>query len=268
MEAILTYFQSLSLDYVAIAKIAGVLLAGVFLISILGRFIFGKRSVFNSAVSVTIGILFVFAVTVVLKGAGVPLGELLAPLPYASINGDSLVLFSFADADYTMICSQVLSMIILAFLVGLVDNWLPKGKNLIVWFFFRCLSIAAAILLHLIVTGLFTRFLPEGLVTYAPTVLLAVLLLMLLTGILKLVVGAALATVNPLIAGLYTFFFANVVGKQVTKAVLSTAILTGLVILLQYLGVGVISIAAAALIAYIPFAVLLAVMWYLVYRVL
>ena len=124
-----------------------------------------------------------------------------------------------------------------------------------------------ALILHLIVTGLFTNLLPEGLVTYAPTILLALLVLMLLTGALKLLVGVVLTTVNPLIAALYTFFFANVVGKQITKAVLTTALLTGLVLLLQHLGVGVISIASAALIAYIPFSILLVILWYVVCKV-
>lgn len=267
MDAIITYFNSLGLDFMSLLKTAGVLLLGLLLVSTLGRFVFGKRSVLNNAVSSAIGILFIFAVSVVLKSAGVQLGQFLAPLPYASISGDSLVLFSFEGADYTVICSQVLSMIILSFLVNLVDGWLPKGKNIFSWLFFRCLTVVIALLLHLVVTGLFAAFLPEGIVTYAPTILLAILILMLLTGALKLLVGVILTSVNPLIAALYTFFFANIVGKQITKAVLTTALLTGLVVLLQHLGIGLISIASAALIAYIPFVILLVILWYIVYRV-
>ena len=123
-------------------------------------------------------------------------------------------------------------------------------------------------ILHLIVTGLLTKYLPEGLVTYAPTILLAVLALMLLTGALKFLVGIVLSTVNPLVAALYTFFFANAIGKQVTKAVLTTAILTVLVWILQNIGIFTISIASAALLAYIPFIVLLLALWYVVGRLL
>ena len=267
MDTIISYFSQIGLDFPSLLKTAGVLLLGLLLISTLGRFVFGKRSTLNNAVSSAIGILFIYTVTVVLKSAGIPFGQLLAPLPYVNISGENLVLFSFEGSDYTIICSQVLSVIILAFLVNLVDGWLPKGKNIFSWLFFRCLTVVIALLLHLVVTGLFTTFLPEGLVTYAPTVLLVILILMLLTGALKLLVGIILSSVNPLIAALYTFFFANIVGKQITKAVLTTALLTGLVLLLQYLGLGVISIASAALIAYIPFVILLVVLWYVVYCV-
>ena len=157
-------------------------------------------------------------------------------------------------------------MVILAFLVNLADGWLPKGKNIFSWLFFRCLTVVIGYLLHLIVVGLFATYLPEGIVTYAPVILLGLLVLLILTGALKVVVGAVLTTVNPIIGGLYTFFFANIVGKQITKAVLTTAILTALIIALQYFGIAVISITTAAMIAYIPFGIILIVLWYIVYK--
>ncbi len=268
MDAIVEYFASLGLDFWSLLKAGGVLLLGTLLLSLFGRFIFGKKSALNNAVSSAIGILFIYAITVVLRSAGVAYQSLVAPLPFVSIIGDELVLFSFAGADYTVICSEVLSMVILSFLVNLADGWLPKGKNILTWVFFRCLTVLIAFILHLAVVALFTKYLPEGIVTYAPVVLLALLVLMLLTGALKIVVGALLTTVNPLIAALYTFFFANVVGKQITKAVLTTALLAGLVLLLQYLGVGAVSIAAAALMAYIPFIIVLVILWYIVSHIL
>ena len=175
-----------------------------------------------------------------------------------------MILFTFENAHYTTICAEVLSMVILAFLVNLADGWLPKGKNIFSWVFFRTLTVVIGYLLHLVVVGLFAKYLPEGIVTYAPVILLALLILMLLTGALKIVVGAVLTTVNPIIGGLYTFFFATVIGKQITKAVLTTALLTALVFGLQYIGMGVISIASAALTAYIPVMILLVVLWYIV----
>lgn len=268
MDSIVSFFAGMGLDFWQLGKIALILLLGTLLIGLFGRFVFGKRSVLNNAVSSTIGILFIYAVTVVLKSSGAEFEKLIAPLPFVSISDDTLYLFTFQDAHYTTICSELLSMIILAFLVNLADGWLPKGKNILSWVFFRCLTVVIAFFLHLIVVGLFTAYLPEGLVTYAPTVLLGLLIILLLTGALKLIVGLILSTVNPLIGGLYTFFFANVVGKQVTKAVLTTALLTGIVYLLNYLGCAAISIASAALMAYIPFIVLLIVVWYIVYRVL
>lgn len=247
-------------------KAALILLLGTFLLSVFGRFVFGKRSALNHAVSSAIGILFIYAVTVVLRSSGANLSSLIAPLPFVTISSENLILFSFTGAHYTTVCSEILSMIILAFLVNLADGWLPKGKNIFSWVFFRCLTVVVGYFLHLIVVGLFATYLPEGIVTYAPAVLLGLLVILLLTGALKIVIGALLSTVNPIIGGLYTFFFATVIGKQVTKAILTTAILSAIVIGLQYAGIGVISIASAALLAYIPLMLLLVIVWFIVYK--
>lgn len=268
METIVNYFSSLGLDFGSMAKTGVVLLLATILFSLIGRFIFGKKSNLNNAVSSAIGILFLYALTVVLHSAGAEFQAFVAPLPFVTITGDALYLFSFTDAHYTVLCAEVLSMIILSFLMNLVDGWMPKKNNVFVWFFFRCLTVVTALLLHLLVTWLFTTYLPEGIVTYAPPILLVLLALMLLTGSLKILVGVLISTVDPLIAALYTFFFANIIGTQITKAVLTTMILTGLVYLLQYIGVTALSIAAAALMAYVPFLLILVVVWYVTCRVL
>lgn len=267
MESVMQYFQSLNLNWVLFVKAVGALVGCSLILALVGRFIFGKRSTLCRAISSAIGILFIYAITVVLADAGEQFQRFLAPLPFVTFSGDSMILFSF-QADYTVICSQILSMIILAFLMNLADSWLPVGKKLFGWILFRCLSLIIALVLHLIVTGLLTTLLPEGLITYAPVILLGILVLMLLTGCLKFLVGLVLTTVNPLVAALYTFFFASLVGKQITKAVLTTAIMAGLILLLQELGVAAISIASAALVAYIPLLILLLALWYIIGKLL
>ena len=267
MEAIVNYFASMDLNIETFLKATGMLIAALFALALAGRFVFGKKSPLLRAVSSAIGILFIYALTIVLGGLGEGFQKFIAPLPFITIENETMVLFNF-QADYTVVTTQILSMIILSFLMNLADGWLPKGKHVVVWIIFRCVAVIAGLVLHLIATGLLTTYLPEGLVTYAPVILLAILALMLLTGALKFLVGIVLTTVNPLIAALYTFFFANVVGKQITKAVLTTAIMTGVVILLQKLGVVAISIAAAALAAYIPLLILLLVVWYIVGKLL
>lgn len=243
-----------------------ILLAGSLLVGVLGRFVFGRRSNVSGAISSAIGILFIYAVTVVLRSTGAVPVQYIAPLPFINIQEDTLILFQFKGADYTAICSNLLSIVILAFTVNLADSWLPKGKNLLTWFFFRILTVAIAYALHLVVVFLFTKYLPEGLVIYAPTVLLALLVIMLLTGALKILVGAILVTVNPIIGGLYTFFFATVVGKMVSKAMLTALLIALLVVALNYVGIGAISVAAAALTAYIPLAIGLAAVWYVQHK--
>ena len=102
----------------------------------------------------------------------------------------------------------------------------------------------------------------------APIVLVILLVAALLLGALKLLVGGILAFANPLLAVLYTFFFSNIVGKQLSKAILTTALLTALVCLLNSLNIGAVFIASAALIAYIPLLIIALVLWYIIGHIL
>lgn len=266
MDTIVSYFQRFGLDFYDLLITCGILILGMLLAGTLGRFVFGKRSILSCAVSSAIGILFIYVLTVVLKCAGAQFEALIAPMPFISIQGNTMYLYAF-QGDYTVICSELLSMVILSFLVNLADGWLPRGKNLFSWIFFRGLTVIIGYMMHLLVLFLFTRYLPQGLVTYAPTILLGLLILLILTGSLKLLVGVILSSVNPFIAGMYTFFFANIIGKQITKAVLTTALLAGLVALLNYLGIFSICIATSALMAYIPFLLILIGLWFLANKI-
>jgi hypothetical protein len=267
MDQLQAAFSAVDFDFKNFLLIAAILAVGSILLGAIGRFVFGKRSTLNQSVSSAIGIIFIYAATIVLYSAGARFQNFIAPLPFVSFSGTQMSVFSFEGSHYTVVCTQVLSMIILAFLANLADAILPRGKRIWSWFLLRILSVILAMAAHLLVTWLFTRYLPEGLVTYSPTILLGLLILLLLVGSLKLIVGAVLTTVNPLIGAFYTFFFATIVGKALTKAILTAAILSGLVLAMNYLGCAAVSIAAAALIAYIPLLVVLFFVWYLVSRV-
>lgn len=266
MENIISYFQSIGLDLPSLVKTAGILLIGSIVFGAIGRFIFGKKSTLVNAVSSSIGILFVYALNIVLRSAGADFEEFITPLPFVTFQGDSMSIFQFTGADYTVICTELVGMICLAFLMNVIDHFMPKGKNVFTWTIFRILTVVLAQVAHLIISYLLLTYLPDGIVTYAPAIVLGLLLIMLLTGALKILVGLFLTTINPLIAALYTFFFANVIGKQVTKAVLTTGILSLMVFALEYLGITTVSIALAALTAYIPFLIILLVLWYLIIK--
>lgn len=253
------------------------LMAGVFfaaaalVLGWLGKLIFGAKNDLSHAVSSAVGILFIYIVTIVVLMAGPELEKFqvfLSPLPFISIEGDQLTLFVFQQASYDQICTQVLSMIILAFLVNLLDTLLPRGKAILDWFLYRCFTVILAMAAHWIVCQLLTTFLPDVIVTHAPAILVGVLLVMLSVGLFKFIVGAAIATVNPIIGALYTFFFASLIGKQISKAVLTTALLSLLILGLNHLGITTISIAFAALIAYLPFLIILIAAWFVINHIL
>ena len=56
----------------------------------------------------------------------------------------------------------------------------------------------------------------------------------------------------------------DVIGKQLSKAVFTSGIICGVVFLLGYFGCTVICVSAAALSAYIPLAIVLLLLWFLI----
>ena len=268
MESVISYFSDLGLDFISLTKSSAALLIGALLICGICRFIFRKKTMLGHAISSSIAIIFIFVVTVLIVTVFTKLLWIVSPLPFVNISADSVAFYSFQSSDYLNISGEILSMIILAFCVNLLDNWIPKGKNIFGWFFLRLLTVLLGVVVHYGVTWLFHQFLPQSIQTYAPTALLVILIVLLLTGALKFIVGIFLTTINPVIAALYTFFFANIVGKQLTQAVLTTGILAGFIILLQKIGVSALSIASGALVAYIPFLFLLILVWFIVNKLL
>ena len=264
MESIASYLSGTGIDFPGFVKFAGTLLLGALLLNALMRFIFKKQTLLSQSVSASIAIVFIYVVMVLIFTTVEKLRFLITPLPFATLSQNEIRFFSFSGANYTAIAAEFLSLIILAFLVSLTDTCIPKGKNIFSWSAGRLLTVALGFLLHYGVNWLFHQYLPAGIVTYAPIILLAILLIMLLAGALKIVLGLVLAAVNPLIAALYAFFFSTIVGKQITKAVLTTAIVTGLTVLLEKFGITSLSLLPEALVAYVPFLLILTVVWYVV----
>jgi len=268
MESVISFFADLGINFPAMSKATLILLLGVLAVCVICRFIYRKKTLLAEAVSSSIAIIFICVVSVLVLVLADDLRSYIAPLPLVEISGDSLSFFSFRGASFPVIAAELLGTIILSFLVNLAEQWLPKCKNILKWFFWRCITVMIGLALHFLVSWLFNRFLSQGVIQYAPAVLLGILLIMLLTGALKFVIGLFLTTVNPIIAALYTFFFANVVGKQVTRAVLTAGILCGMIALLEKYAISGLSIAAGALVAYIPFLFILILVWYVVNRLL
>ena len=259
MEQIVAFFQSLDLNYSSLGITAGILLLGSLIFSSIGRFVFGKHSVLADSASSTFGILSVYVVAFVLCCSNVNIEWI--PLPFLTLSSDGAFVFSFAGWDYRTICGQVLNMVILSFFMNLLDRWLPKGKNIFTFLFFRLICIFGAAISYTAAIFLMNRFLPIDFMLYAPAILLGILVLMLATGALKVIVGVLLSTVNPLIAALYTFFFANIIGKQVTKAVFTTVLMTACAYALDYLQIAYIPFSNDALIIFVPCLLIILIIW-------
>jgi hypothetical protein len=271
MENALSFLKSIvpeSFNISHYREFVVVMVVGVMLVSVLARAIFGQRSTLQHAVSSSMAILCIYVVNVVIYSTGVKLDFILSPLPFVRIEGDYLILFNLLSSPFNEICIHVLDMVILAFLMNLLDSVLPKGKKLISWYFFRFLSVVMAICLQYIVNLVLGILVPAGFAAIAPTILLIILIAAVLLGSLKLLVGGLLAFLDPIMGVLYTFFFSNIVGKQLSKAILTTTLLTALVALLNYLQISAVYIASAALIAYLPLLIIVLVLWYVVGHIL
>ena len=243
--------------------------AGSLILSLLGRAILGKRSSLNHSVSSVMGILCIYIVTIVVYTCKPwNLTAFLSPLPFVTFLDNHIMLLPLTEAEIPILCHEILSLVILAFLVNLLDTFIPQGESVLGWYALRLLTVVLSMALHLVVNWAFNTYLPDVLVTYAPVILLGLLVGMLLLGALNVILGLVLTVVNPIIGALYTFFFSNIVGKQLTKAVFSTALICGLIYVLEYFGYTVICITAGALLSYIPIFAVLLILWYLIGHVL
>lgn len=262
-------YLPVEIDLISVAQFMLYFSAISLILGVMGRLVLGKRSSLNLSVSSAMGILFIYAVTVVVYTFRPwNLDALLSPLPFATFTQDYLIILPITDAQFPALCTNVLSLIVLAFLVNLVDTFAPKGKNVLTWLLLRLLTIAVCMGLHLTVHWAFRTYLPNILVTYAPMILLLILCFCLMSGIVNLLLGMVIAVANPFLGAMYTFFFSNIVGKQVSKAIFSSTIICAVMYLLDLFGYTVICISAAALMTYIPLALILLVLWYLIGSVL
>ena len=234
-----------------------------------GRIFLGKRSNLNHAVSSSMAVIFLYVTTIALYVFHPwNLSQYLSPLPFVTLAGDQLALFPFRGTSLVLICTQILPLLVLCFLVNLIDSLMPQGEKVISWFLFRLLTVVLSMGLHLLADWAFRRFLPQGVIAYAPVILMVTLVLFFLMGLLSLILGLFLSAVNPILGAACTFFFSSILGKQLTKALLTTALLCVLFGLVEFLGFDYIDISQASLLGYLPAAGLTLLLWFLLGRVL
>lgn len=264
-----SFYMPKSVDLISTAEFMLYFAAAALILGVLGRMVLGKRSSLNHSVSSAMAILLIYAITIVVYTVKPwKLAMFLSPLPFVTFAGDYLILLPLYDTAFAPLCTEILSMVILSFLINLVGTFMPKGESVFSWYAYRLLAVVLCMGLHFGACWAFETYLPELLVTYAPSILLLLLIFLIFSGIISLVLGAILTLNSPFLGAMYTFFFSSAVGKQVSKAVFTTVILCGVFFLLGWFGFTVISITTASLLTYIPLALVLLLLWYLLGHVL
>lgn len=235
----------------------------IFLVGFVFRVLFGTHCTVNRVISGSLEIFFIYLFTVAVYTLDpLEFSQYLSPLPFAIFRGDILILTSVAGNSFSAIAPTLLSMLILCFIVHLLYFLLPTGKKLFSWFLLRVISIVAAIFLNLTVNWGLNMFLPGFIAEYAPAAVIAVLAVAIIIGLFNPLLCIVFTVVNPVFGLLYTFFFSNAIGKQITKAVFSTAAACIIFYVMNYFGIAVIDITTASIISYLPVCLVLMGIWF------
>ncbi len=245
-----------------------IVLSALLIVFVLGlglvfRLFFGRNCAVNRGISGFLEVLFIYAATVTvytLKPWN--LTQYLAPLPFAIFRGDILIVSYSACSTIPLLCSQLLSLIILCFIVHLLNFVLPRGRSFVPWLLMRAVCVVLAVGVDLAANWALNAFLPAVIAESAPVALITVLAVTLLVSLFNPLLCILFTAANPIVGLLYTFFFSNTIGKNLTRAVLSAGMVFALFYGMDYFECIVIDITPGALLRYSPFALALLGVWY------
>lgn len=243
-------------------------IVGIFVVVAIFRLSFGKGSLLNSAISSAIAILCIYVIDVLIYSFGTKLQVLFNPLPFVSISEEYLTIFPIMNASFQEICKEIVNMMVLSYLMNLLEMWLPKGEKIWSWFGYRFLALAIALCLYYCIDLFLNTVYQGNALDVAPLILLGIVLVAFALGCLKLIIGGALAFINPLLGLFHTFFFSKAIGKQLRRAMATTALLTVMVYVLNYLSYTSVSIAAVAVMTYLPIILVGLIIWYIIAKFL
>jgi len=242
---------------------------GCFVIAGLLRLISGKNGSAVKSIAAVMGILILYCLRVALARVDSALVNYFVQLPFVQISSDSVQIFSLGETSQAAVYVELVNLILLVFLFHLFETLLPLGKNLFSWLFFRYISVGGAYGIYSAALLLFTGFLPNFIKTFAPIILLGLLILLLAVTVFKWLFGLILGiTTSPVIGGIYTFFISNIVGKQLTKSAFTSAALFLLVYLCHRYSITVLTLNQPLGVILIPVVVLLLCIWFVINKVL
>ena len=251
------YALSLLIAVLAIMAIGGLI-----------RLCCGEGSILNGAFSSTIAIICIYATAILIYRYETRLNILFDALPFITVSKDYLLVFPILDVSFEILCAEIVQMLVLAFLMNLLETWLPKGKGFFSWFGFRFLAMAIALSLHYCANLLLNSVLQENALTTAPLIILGVVIVTFLLACLKLIIGGILTFIHPLLGIFYAFFFRQDIGKQLLRAMITTLFIGALVYALNALSYTAICIASVAVVTYLPVILLGLILWFVISKFL
>lgn len=212
---------------------------GLFVVGTVVRMFRGKGSDLCQAVAGVLTVILVY-LTAATASASLPvLASRLDTLPFCSFSG---VYFSLLPVSGVGLYGGLLRLWLLAFLVDLLEAFLPKGKKFGGWLLWRSVSVLLAISVYSFLTDLLEAGCPALFSSMAQAVLAVCWGLVLLIGLIRALLSVIQSSGNPLVNFLHRFFYSNQFGKLFPMSILTTVLLVALSALLRYWGIGAFSL--------------------------
>lgn len=244
-------------DWITVVRTALMFAAVAFASGAVLRVFFGRQAQVTRAVSASLSILLIYlaAVLIYLFLPGYRSG--MAGLPFVSVDEHRFLLWQLSELSEAALYGAILRLFLLAVLVNLLETVLPDGESFCKWYLWRCLTALTGFVLYCLLTGLAEQYAPQLFTQWAKPAVLGFWALILLSGVLKVLLTLILTVVHPVIGALYAFFFSNLLGRQFSKSILTTLILTGLVSALNRMGLSQFVFSRFSLLSYGPACLIL-----------
>ena len=243
----------------------------VMILALLIRLIHKKASKYNHALSSAMALMFMYLLMILLhKWIPQIVDPVLDKLPLMDVNFETgtITLFQFSSMRFTQCCLELLYLLILSFcLIGL-DDIIPDAKNVGTWMILQFIIACIAMAIYCFVLNCVNTFIPEVLSSYAPMILICILMFLVFLGILKVVLGLVLMAVNPLLGAVGAFFSSNKLGMALGKSAMCSFVMVAATALLKYKGLTGFAISDLTLLVCLLPLVVLAILWVVIGHIL
>jgi hypothetical protein len=261
---LVSFLLSFSLDnWLSTISTALVFVAAIVVLGSLFRLICGKNAPLTRSVSAVLSIGIVYLSAILLFMFIPPVREPMNRLPFLTVTDQRFFLWDILHLSEETLYPAILRLAILSFLVNTLEAFLPQGKKFFTWYLYRVTTALSALALYLLLCLAIDRFAPEILGEWAKTIITGFWTTILIIGLLKLLLSVVLTVINPIIGGLYAFFFAHPFGRQLSKSILTTVLSGAIIAMMNHRGIAQFAFNDFSLASYGPACVLVILALYL-----
>lgn len=214
--------SELSIAPVALSLIAVFVLAGI------ARLVLKEGSNVIASTASCVQLMLVGLTAIAIYAAFPALGQTLPQLPFLNLQAYGCSLLSPAQLESHTLFPALLRLFLLALLINLWEELLPKSKKIAPWLLLRLLSAVGSLCCFFLLCEVLQRYCPQMLDQWSMSIVLSILGGICLLGICKGLLTVVAAVVHPLLGLLFAFFFSHVIGRQLTRAVITGVLFLGI----------------------------------------